>query len=219
MNTLIDAFLYCWTDNVTNKLYVGVHKGSEDDGYISSSKTFMEQYKNRPHDFTRQILAKGAYKDVLSLETVILKTVDARRNNDFYNLSNNDGLVYREVQTLESNAKRSKTMMGKNTGPRPDYVVKKMSATKIARGSSAGANNSQYGVQKSHEVCMKISETRISKGVAKGSNNPMFGKTRSDLKLYNESMKGSSWYNNGEKSRLYHSNQVPHGWVKGRLLK
>ena len=33
-----EAFVYCWTDHKTNKLYVGVHKGSINDGYICSSK-------------------------------------------------------------------------------------------------------------------------------------------------------------------------------------
>lgn len=30
----MEAFVYVWTDKITNKLYVGVHKGTLDDGYI-----------------------------------------------------------------------------------------------------------------------------------------------------------------------------------------
>jgi hypothetical protein len=213
-----EAFLYCWTDKITNKLYIGVHKGLDNDGYICSSNSFLKEYNIRPNDFSREIIARGTYKDVLSLETSILKTVDARRNKDYYNLSNNDGMVYREVQTPESNAKRSKAMMGKNKGPRPVEVINKMKETKVKNGSHAGANNSQYGVQKSYETCAKISNTRIVNGVAKGEKNPNFGKKSPSLSKYNESLRGAHWYTDGVKSKMFHEHQVPEGWVRGRKM-
>ena len=54
---MYEAFVYCWTDNLTNILYVGSHKGTEDDGYVCSSKYMMKEYKSRPdkhNDETRK---------------------------------------------------------------------------------------------------------------------------------------------------------------------
>jgi hypothetical protein len=45
MEILKEAFVYCWTDKLHNKLYVGVHKGNVDDGYICSSKIMLKEYK------------------------------------------------------------------------------------------------------------------------------------------------------------------------------
>jgi len=93
-NTHMNAFVYCWTDHKTGMLYVGSHKGTTDDGYICSSKIMLKEYKNRPNDFTRQIIANSTWKEALSLETKILKSVNARMNEDFYNKHNGDGFIF-----------------------------------------------------------------------------------------------------------------------------
>ena len=55
----IPAFLYKWTDHERNMFYVGAHKGHPDDGYVCSSKYMLEEYKERPEDFSREILLIG----------------------------------------------------------------------------------------------------------------------------------------------------------------
>jgi len=90
----MEAFVYCWTDYKTKKLYVGSHKGSLDDGYVCSSKYMLQEYKSRPQDFTRQIIAKGKIEDIRKFETIILKKVNARTNDIFYNKHENDGLYF-----------------------------------------------------------------------------------------------------------------------------
>ena len=67
----MEAFVYCWTDHKTEKLYVGSRKGSTDDGYICSSKLMLEEYAKRPADFTRQIVAEGKYDDIRKLESYV----------------------------------------------------------------------------------------------------------------------------------------------------
>jgi hypothetical protein len=47
MATNMEAFVYCWTDKITNKLYVGSHKGSPDDGYVCSGKYMLEESKKK----------------------------------------------------------------------------------------------------------------------------------------------------------------------------
>lgn len=86
-----EAFLYCWTDSLTGKLYVGKHKGNIDDGYISSSKYLMEEYRKRPECFSRRIIAVGTHDDIIRLETSILKAENAAKSDVYYNMHNNNG--------------------------------------------------------------------------------------------------------------------------------
>jgi hypothetical protein len=41
MNT---SFVYCWSDQKTAKVYVGMHKGTVNDGYICSSKHMLKAF-------------------------------------------------------------------------------------------------------------------------------------------------------------------------------
>ena len=107
---MTEAFVYCWTDHHTKKLYVGVRKGSPDDGYICSSKVMMEEYTKRSADFTRQILATGTWDDMLVFESKILKAAGARKSDHFYNLSNgfsSDGHP-RKWETMTDEQRRRK---------------------------------------------------------------------------------------------------------------
>lgn len=59
------GFIYLWYDCKHKKFYVGRHWGTEDDGYICSSKTMREAYRRRPDDFKRRIISKVHDKDDL----------------------------------------------------------------------------------------------------------------------------------------------------------
>lgn len=79
----MEAFVYCWTDHKTNMLYIGSHKGTENDGYVCSSKLMLEEYNKRPNDFTRQIIAYGIETDIRRLEGVLLRLFKVRTNESF----------------------------------------------------------------------------------------------------------------------------------------
>lgn len=85
------GFVYCWTDRISGKKYIGSHYGSEDDGYVASSKPFMEDYRVRPQDFSREILDRIYEPNVLKLremEGIRLKAVpDLSINPMYYNLT------------------------------------------------------------------------------------------------------------------------------------
>ena len=155
MYTMTEAFVYCWTDHKTNKLYVGSRKGTRDDGYVCSSKYMMQEYKKRPHDFTRQIVAEGRFDDIRKLEEVILKTVNAKEDDNFYNQHNNDGKFYLKAHTEESKRKIGKAHKGKKC----DYNIEKNK-----KGHSA-------------ETREKISQNHHD---VFGSNNPMFNRTHKE---------------------------------------
>lgn len=110
---LFESFVYCWTDHKTNRLYVGSHKGLENDGYICSSKLMLEQYELRPQDFSRQIIARGKDEDIRILEKKILISVDARRNKMFYNMHNGNHNFVLKQCTQTHKEKISKALLGK----------------------------------------------------------------------------------------------------------
>jgi hypothetical protein len=110
-----ESFVYCWTDHKTNKLYVGVHKGTQTDGYVCSSKKMLEEYNTRPHDFSRQIIANGPYQEMISLETAILRAANASKNPDFYNKHNNNGRVPKDNLSEDHKDKIRKGVLNNKT--------------------------------------------------------------------------------------------------------
>ena len=68
-----DSFVYCWTNIQTNKLYIGSHKGKIDDGYISSSKYLLKEYKITPEHFSRQIIATGDWESMKKFEDILIR--------------------------------------------------------------------------------------------------------------------------------------------------
>lgn len=112
--TMTDSFLYIWTDKLNDMFYIGIHKGTIDDGYICSSKFMLEEYNKRPEDFHRYILKYGTIREVLDLENKLLKKVDAKNNKKYYNRHNGDGLFAIGLpQSKESNEKRGRKLKGK----------------------------------------------------------------------------------------------------------
>lgn len=52
------GFIYIWRDRKHNRYYVGRHWGTEDDGYLCSSRSMRDANRYRPQDFKRRIIAK-----------------------------------------------------------------------------------------------------------------------------------------------------------------
>ena len=102
---MAEAFLYCWTDNKTNMLYIGVHKGSPNDGYVCSSKYMMEEYNIRPNNFSRQIIAEGTWDDIFKLEGKILLALNVKEDDSFYNMHNGSGDFRNKFVTREARKK------------------------------------------------------------------------------------------------------------------
>lgn len=106
---MAEAFVYCWTNIKTNKLYVGVHKGTPGDGYVCSSKLMLEDYLCDPQSFVRQIIAEGDYEDMLNFEKIILKSCNAAKDDQFYNMHNGNGRPYRKSFSEETKNKQSES--------------------------------------------------------------------------------------------------------------
>lgn len=137
---MTEAFVYCWTDHKSNKLYVGSHLGTVDDGYVCSSKPMMREYKKRPDDFTRQIVAHGTHEDCRKLEAKILDAVDAKMDESFYNMHNGNGDFYwkgpRGSFSEEHRAKMAAAKRGRK--------ISKEHAEKLHAGRKAKGNSPEH---------------------------------------------------------------------------
>ena len=64
-----EAFVYVWTNSENKKFYIGKHRGSATDGYISSGKYFLAAYHSAPHLFSREIVFWGTEQEALQEES------------------------------------------------------------------------------------------------------------------------------------------------------
>lgn len=157
----MEAFVYIWTDRSNQKKYIGVHKGSPDDGYICSSKTVMAEYRSRPDDFFRIIVESGEWKEMAELEIKMLKEVDAAKNEDYYNLHNGNGAFILINHTPETIKKMSLLRTGKK---RPESFRKKMSA--IHKGKTV-SKETRMKLSLANKGCVRSDEFKAK--VAKAS--------------------------------------------------
>jgi hypothetical protein len=157
----MEAFVYCWTDHKTNKLYVGSHKGSIDDGYICSSKIMLEEYSNRPKDFSRQIVASGRYNDIRDLEFKILKAANASKDDTFYNLHNGASNFNISNEAIKKSVKTKRKKGWFDPEKNPMYGKRHSEEVKNEHSKRmSGAKNPNYGKQFSQETKEKMSIAR-----------------------------------------------------------
>lgn len=83
------GFVYIWRDRKHKRYYIGSHWGTEDDGYICSSKWMQRSYKRRPKDFSRRILTIVQNRNHLLEEEHrwLSKLPDDRLGKRYYNLT------------------------------------------------------------------------------------------------------------------------------------
>lgn len=86
----MDSFVYRWTNLTLNKIYIGWHKGAEDDGYVcsSASEQFWNDYNNISYKWQREILFKGTMPECQLLESQILDGLDITSDNIYNNRNN-----------------------------------------------------------------------------------------------------------------------------------
>ena len=91
------GFVYIWYDSGKSKnhidnrrrmYYIGAHWGSENDGYVCSSKWMKISYKRRPQDFSRRVLFRTFNYDELWLkEYEIISNISSFKfGKKYYNL-------------------------------------------------------------------------------------------------------------------------------------
>jgi hypothetical protein len=85
------GFVYIWFDRKHKRYYIGCHWGTENDGYICSSRWMRNSYKRRPQDFKRRIISKicSGRGDLLAEEYKWLQMIpNEQLGVRYYNLNN-----------------------------------------------------------------------------------------------------------------------------------
>lgn len=86
------GFVYIWRDRKKNKYYIGSHWGTENDGYICSSKSMKRSFKKRPEDFKRRVISRvfNNREELYIEENKWLGLIDPKEfDKKYYNLMNN----------------------------------------------------------------------------------------------------------------------------------
>jgi len=88
-----DSFVYIWKNKISGRKYIGYHKGSQDDGYVSSaaSESFWEDYNNQV--LVREVLFEGSMNDCLKYEQDYLKSIDLR-SDEWYNNARGSEIIF-----------------------------------------------------------------------------------------------------------------------------
>ncbi len=121
-------FLYIWFDKSRKMFYIGMHEGSTNDNYISSSRWFNGEYQYRPKDFKRKIIKSfNDRKTARKEEARFLRMIkESDFGKKYYNLKNG-----KPAGTAPWN-KGKKNIYSQET-------LQKMSAAKVGKPS-----NNQY---------------------------------------------------------------------------
>jgi hypothetical protein len=175
---MINSFVYCWTDLENNKLYIGSHKGDENDGYICSSKLMLKEYKKRPKTFIREIIAKGDYKTIRNFESVLLITLNAAIDDNFYNLHNSDGKFYCSGHSDESKKKMSKSQKGRKHSEE--------TKSRMSDSMKNKKHKSYYGRPMKEETKQKIIDSNKGRKASEETKNKMREARRRYLELKNK---------------------------------
>ena len=166
---MFEAFVYSWRNTITNRLYIGWHKGDVDDGYVCSSKVLMEEYLENPSIFERYIISRGTRDQMVMLEATLLDAVDAKNNKDYYNQHNGNGKF-----TLKFHSESAKLKIGNSNrgNKRPDLALRNRSELKFHSESAKlkignairGNKNGMYGKNHTEDSRKKMSDSSIGVG-------------------------------------------------------
>lgn len=189
--------IYLWFDIKKKRYYLGAHWGTENDGYICSSRWMKNTYKRRPETFKRRILSRvyTNKQDLLEEEHRWLSKIkEEELGKKYYNLHNhhfghwstdeNRGQTIKEKLSKASKklhqdpVYREKFLEGrKNLPPRTEEAIRK---TALANTGKKRTEETKQKISRSHKgkiVGPLSEETKHKLSIAlSGDNNPFYGK-------------------------------------------
>lgn len=160
------GFIYVWYDRKHKRFYIGSHWGTENDGYICSSRVMRRAYNRRQEDFKRRVVKRVFTNriDLLREEERWLKMIDPTKtfpkntttksrfeNVRYYNVYVGDQNQWwaKEESRMTVGQKISAAKKGKKTGPRPESVGKAISEAKRGKSLTEEHKAALRGIKKS----------------------------------------------------------------------
>ena len=182
------GFIYKTTCLVNDKIYIGKHEGSEDDGYIGSGKMFQRALrKYGKENFKREILRRCETLHELRIwEHVYIKKYHSQDPRIGYNIASGDvnSSEYNPAKLPEVREKMSKKKKGKISSFRgktlSDEAKRKISEKNKGRIMSDDFREKMREIGKKRGGFMKgrhhtdEAKRKISEAT-RGKNNPMYG--------------------------------------------
>lgn len=139
----------------------------------------MEEYRKRPTDFKRQIIAEGSFIDIRVLEAKLLDAIDAKHDQTFYNQHNGNGDFYCKGHTEESRKKIGMSSKGNtNTKGRKVHTIE----SKAAISASSKNNKARLGKKHTEEWKLLQSERMKNADVSYLHSPDNIDKRRRSLK-------------------------------------
>lgn len=184
------GFVYLWENIITGQKYIGLHKGTETDGYVGSGMHFQRAIKKYGIDaFRRTILHRetNSEQQLYQREFDLINAHNAVDNKNYYNLTNYDpkGVTFVD-------GKKHRTPMNHTT-------KQKIRAARLGKVASITTKK-------------KMSESRL------GRPSPRRGVVGIFTVGQNNGNFGKKWHNNGETSVLAKVNSLGPEWVIGRIM-
>jgi len=163
----MDSFVYRWTNKTLNKIYIGYHKGTENDGYVcsSASERFWNDFNNPDYIWEREILHKGPMKECQEVENRMLNELDLT-SESVYNQRNN--LMF----NLDEEVRNKLSVAAKNRNQNPEYIEKLRQASKALWEDPAHRERikqTHTGKSVSEETKNKIRQARKKQVITKES--------------------------------------------------
>jgi hypothetical protein len=122
-------FVYLWRDRLSNRYYLGYHCG-KNPRYICSSKYMKKEYKARPTDFTRRILATGTRDEMGALEKRLLHTRKKHLGERYYNLATSFPILHWTDQLKKNQGELSRKRMANMTAEQKKQMRMKTSKSR-----------------------------------------------------------------------------------------
>lgn len=191
----MEAFVYIWMNKSKNRKYIGYHKGSQDDGYVSSSSNDNFWIDFDYDEFEREIIFEGTRDECLKYEQDYLKQIDLKSDEWYNNARGSEIIFTQEVKDKIRNHHLGKPsgMLGKNHSEETSIKLSKRLldtiTNKIYKNASEAAKDFGYSsrtfiynnIKLGRFIYIDNNGTSLSedhlKNLKKANNNP--GKKRS----------------------------------------
>ena len=186
MVEVFEGFVYLWYNSIKKMFYLGVHKGTPDDGYTHSSSIWESFTMDTiPKGVRRRILAYGTYEEMCILENKLLVNRKNRRWDRYYNRSlgspryidqsGENHPFWKKNLPPEHRAKISKAMTGKKHTPE---ALAKMTGRKFTSEHRAKLSKAKTGRILPPEVRANISKTQTGQNNSYSKTNILKRQTK-----------------------------------------
>lgn len=241
------GFIYIWRDRKHNRYYIGSHWGTENDGYICSSRWMRKSYRRRSQDFKRRIISRvtTSKQDLLEKEHQWLQLISSEKlGKSYYNLrthhpghwsSNPDTQSLRQKISEKTKAAmsrpevREKTLEGYRTrntrGQNPQKTKEKRRTSMVATMAKKFPVENRYQANsvnsEEHSIAMKSQAKKFWETATpeqKAERARKITEKQLGVPRKGNAGKGSVWWNNGLINTKSFTQPSP-DWVRGRVLK